>query len=104
VRSSGNAVQQVLMQMLSLAGEAVAASPGAAARLRIETLASDDGVTVRLLFPPVLDFALPAVQRSLLLSRALVEPLRGRLALGQVEGPLQRIQLSLPADPGGETG
>ncbi len=44
------------------------------------------------------------VQRSLLLSRAIVEPLRGRLAFGQVDGPLQRIKLLLPADPGGDEG
>ncbi len=104
VRSSGSAVQQVLMQMLSLVCGALAARPEAATQLRLITLPERDGVAVQMLFPPVLDFTRGEVQRSLLLCRAIVEPLRGRLAFGQAEGPLQRIKLHLPADPGGDEG
>jgi signal transduction histidine kinase len=104
VRSSGSAVQQVLMQILSLVCAALAARNDVPARVQVLTRPETDGVAVLLLFTPVLDFRRGEVQRSLLLCRAIVEPLRGRLAFGQVEGPLQRIQLALPADPGGDEG
>ena len=104
VRSSGSAVQQVLMQMLSLVCAALAARPDVPARVQVLTCRDADGAAVQLLFTPVLDFTRGEVQRGLLLCRAIVEPLRGRLAFGQVEGPLQRIQLALPANPGGNEG
>ena len=104
VRSSGNAIQQVLMQMLSLVYDAVAARPEALSPVRISTSCDGAGVAVQMLFPPALDFTRGEVQRSLLLSRATVEPLRGRLAFGQVEGPLQSIKLTLPVDPGSDPG
>lgn len=104
VRTSGNAIQQVLMQMVSLACEAMAAQNAGAGTLRIETLATGPGVEVQLIFPPVLDFSRAEVQHTLLLSRAMVEPLRGRLAFGQVPGPGLRIKLALPADQGGAEG
>lgn len=104
VRSSGSAIQQVLMQMLSLVCAAAAARAEPEVEIRIITAPEQDGVSVQILFPPVLDFTRGEVQRSLLLSRAIVEPLRGRLAFGQVDGPLQRIKLLLPADPGGDEG
>jgi two-component system, NtrC family, sensor kinase len=102
VRTSAGAIQQVLMQILSLACAAVAGTAGAAARLQIISLPDREGITVQVLLPPVLDFGRSDTQRHLLLCRAIVEPLRGRLALGQVPGPLQRIKLQLPADPGGD--
>jgi signal transduction histidine kinase len=104
VRSSGSAIQQLLMQILSLVCGALAARPELPAQLRLITLPERDGVAVQMLFPPVLDFTRGEVQRSLLLCRAIVEPLRGQLAFGQVDGPLQRIKLHLPADPGGDQG
>ncbi|MDH5538256.1 MAG: hypothetical protein OEY03_02520, partial [Rhizobacter sp.] len=60
-----------------------------------------DSVDVEMEFPVSLDFALPDVQRVLLLSRALIEPQGGRLAISQGEQPLLRIKLCWPADPGG---
>ena len=104
VRTSGNSIQQVLMQMVSLACEAMAAQDTRAGTLRIETLDAGDSVEVQLIFPPVLDFSRPEVQRTLLLSRAMVEPLRGRLAFGQAPGPGLRIKLALPTDRGGAEG
>jgi two-component system NtrC family sensor kinase len=102
VRTSGGAIQQVLMQILSLACAAVAGQGGAPARLQLITLPERDGISVQVLLPPVLDFTRAEAQRNLLLCRAIVEPLRGQLAFGQVEGPLQRIKLRLPADPSDE--
>jgi two-component system, NtrC family, sensor kinase len=59
---------------------------------------------VRLDFPPVLDFTRGEVQRTLLLARAIVEPLRGRLAFGQAGDQGLRIKLALPADGGSGEG
>ncbi len=104
VHSSGSAVQQVLLQLLTLVCQALAAREGTPPTLTLVTLPERDGASVQILFPPALDFTRGETQRSLLLCRATVEPLSGRLAFGQVEGPLQRIKLHLPADPGGEQG
>ena len=100
VRTSGNAIQQVLMQMMSLACNAVAISRGTPAQVQLITAPEGEGVSVQVLFPSALDFTRSAAQRTLLLCRAIVEPLRGRLAFGQVDEPRQRIQLTLPADLG----
>lgn len=104
VHSSGHALQQVLGQLLSLVCDALAARGGAEPRLRLITLPERDGVSLQVLFEPVLDFSRGEVQRSLLLCRAVLEPLRAQLAFGQVEGPLQRIKFSLPAGSGGDEG
>ncbi len=104
VRSSPRALQQVLMQLLSLVCDALASREGGAGELQLQTSTADGGLLLQVVFPPVLDFARAEVQRSLLLSRAIVEPLRGRLAFGQVDGAGQRIQLTVPADAGGEPG
>lgn len=104
LRSSASALQQVLMQMLTLVCDAVGSRPGETPpQVRIETLLEADGqaLAVQVLLAPSLDFTRPEVQRSLLLARAIIEPLRGRLALGQVGDGRQRIKLTLPADPGG---
>lgn len=104
VRSSGNAIQQVLMQMLSLGCDAMVAAARTPAWVNISTAATADGAELRLLFPLVLDFGRGEVQRRLLLSRAIVEPLGARLAFGQVDGPLLRITLTLPSHGGDEEG
>jgi len=105
VHCSGDVVQQVLMQMLTLGCDAMSARASAPAWVTLHLATREDGTTeVALLFPPVLDFTRPEVQRSLLLSRALVEPLGARLAFGQVDGPLLRITLALPSHGGDERG
>lgn len=104
VRTSGNAVQQVLMQMMSLGCDAMVAAARTPAWVKIATVARGQGAELQLLFPPVLDFARSDVQRRLLLSRAIVEPLGAQLAFGQVEGPLLRMTLTLPPDGGDEQG
>ncbi len=105
VRSSAQALQQVLMQLLSLLCDALAARDARPDDVHLETRTADaGGLLIQIQFPEVLDFSRGEVQRSLLLCRATVEPLRGRLAFGQVDGPSQRIQLSLPADAGEDKG
>lgn len=101
VRSSARAVQHVLLQLLPLVCDALAAKPELASCLRIEAAPEGNAVACRLLFAPCLDFSRAEVQRCLLLVRAIVEPLQGQLALGQAEAGQQRIKLLLPVDAGG---
>jgi two-component system, NtrC family, sensor kinase len=104
VRSSAGALQQVLMMALALAHEAVVAQGGTLPMMELLTHAEGDGIAVQLRFSGRLDFARGEVQRGLLLCRAIIEPLRGRLAFDQDQPPLQRIKLNLPSNPGGEEG
>lgn len=104
VHSSGTAIQQVLMQMLSLGCDAMVAAKGVPQRMVIHSRARDGGIEAAIDFPPVLDFARPEVQRTLLLARAIVEPLRGLLAFGQADERGLRIKLQLPVRSGGEGG
>ena len=104
VRSSADAVQQVLMQMLSLGCDALAARPDLPPTVSLSTGVAGELVEVRLDLPPVLDFTRGEVQRTLLLARAIVEPLRGRLAFGQAGDQGLRIKLALPADGGSGEG
>ena len=102
VRVPGSAVQQVLMQMLSLGCDAMAArQPRSTAPARVRTRSAGGSVEVQLEFPVSLDLTRSDVQRALLLSHAMLEPTRGQLAIAQGPEPLLRIQLTLPADPGG---
>ncbi|MFZ2650167.1 MAG: HAMP domain-containing protein [Burkholderiaceae bacterium] len=100
VQAPGAAVQQVLMQMMSLGCDAMAALPRAARPARVLARQDGDAVEVRLEFPVRLDFTRAEVQRALLLSRAMIEPLGGRLAFDQDETPSLRIKLVWPVDPG----
>ncbi len=102
--TSADAVQQVLMQMLALGCEAMAARPDLPTRVGLATAPEQGLVGVTLDFPPVLDFTRSEVQRTLLLARAIVEPLRGQLAFSQAQGQGLRVKLTLPADSGGFEG
>ena len=104
VRTVGDAIQQVLMQMMSLGCDAMAARPEAGQRLELATAMEAGRVVVRMSFPPVLDFTRGEVQRPLLLARAVIEPLGGRLAFSQAADQGLRIKLALPADGGGGEG
>lgn len=97
VRSSASALQQVLMQLVGVVCDALVARPGETAHLHLRTAADGDGVLVQLRFAPALDFAQREVQRTLLLARAIAEPLQAQLAFSQAPSEGQRIQLSLPA-------
>jgi signal transduction histidine kinase len=106
VRSSPGALQHVLMMLLGLAADALAAGPspqpaGEAPMLEVVACLENDGLSVQLLFPTALDFSRGEVQRTVLLARATVEPLRGQLAFGQAGQQRQRIKLALPAEHGG---
>ena len=103
VRSSAMAVQQVLMQVLSMGCDAMVGQGGSAALVQVATRRVDTGVEIELGFPPVLDFTRSEVQRSLLLARATIEPLGGRLAFPRKEGSLLQIRLVLPAGTGTPT-
>lgn len=102
LRASGDAVQQVLMQVMSLGCDAMAATGRPDARVDVRTAVEGLRFEVTMTFPASIDFNRAEVQRSLLLSRAIVEPMRGQLAFGQEVGPVSRIKLSLPADVGAE--
>jgi len=101
VRSSASALQQVLMQLVGLVCDALVARPPAEAGLHIRTVAEGGGVLVQLQFAPALDFARRDVQHALRLCRAIAEPLAAQLAFSQARPDGQRIQLGLPAAPGG---
>ncbi len=103
-RTSGTAIQQVLMHVLSMGCDAMAVRRWTPADVRIATLQVADRVEIHIEFPPVIDFQLRDTQRALLLSRAIVEPLCGQLAFDQAPGPRWRIRLSLPVDFGGDGG
>jgi hypothetical protein len=77
----------------------MAASGEKATWLGIRTEPCAGGACIGLCLPPVLDFSRPEVQRSLLLCRAVVEPLGGRLAFGQAGSDRLRMTLTLPIDP-----
>ena len=104
VRSSATAIQHALMLMLSMAGEALAAQPVAEPRAAVLTRADGGDIETWIECPPVLDFTRGELQRTVLLARAIVEPLRGRLAFGQADGQILRIKLALPAEGGGGEG
>ena len=98
LRAPASALQQVLMQMATLGCDATCAAQGRTARVR--TCRGEGVVEVLLEFPARLDFTRPEVQRTLLLSRALVEPLGARLAFRQAHGPALHIKLAWPAETG----
>ncbi len=104
VRTAGDALRQVLMQIMSLACEAMVAAGPQGACLQVATAAGQRQITLQISFPPLLDSSRPEVQRALLICRAIIEPQGGQLALGQGEGPLLRFKLTLPAEPGDEKG
>ena len=99
VQAPGAPLQQVLMQMVELGCEALSARPGRASAVQVRTRMAAASAEIEFAFPVQLDYARAEVQRALLLSRATIEPLGGRLALHQQAGPVLRIQLAWPADP-----
>ena len=99
VQAPAASLQQVLMQMASLGCDAMPPGAPAPGAVRVTTSRAPLGVEVLLEFPVRLDFTRAEVQRVLLLSRAMIEPLGARLAFGQDSGPVLRIKLAWPADP-----
>ncbi|ACB36370.1 putative sensor with HAMP domain [Leptothrix cholodnii SP-6] len=109
VLAPAEAVQQVLMQTLAMGCDALIggpATPGGPGSnqpepVRVRTRGVAAAVEVRFMFPVPLDLARPQHQRLLLSSRAILEPMRGHLAIGQDEASGLCITLTLAADSGG---
>jgi two-component system, NtrC family, sensor kinase len=99
--TSGEAVQHVLMGLMALGGDAVAARQMRGAVVQVGTTDLDHAhsIEVSAQFPVALDLADAAVQRVLLISRAVIEPLGGWLAV-HVDEPGVRFSLKFPADVG----
>jgi len=104
VRTAGNALRQVLMQILAVACDALVAAGRQAGTIALATAAEGADITVRMSLPAALDFTRPELRRALLICRALIEPQGGSLAFGQDDSGLLRFKLSLPAEPGGKLG
>lgn len=105
VLAPAEALQQVLMQTLAMGCDARVGGPAARGSnppepVRLRTRGVAAAVEVRFEFPLPLDLAQPQHQRLLLSSRAILEPMRGQLAIGQDEGLGLCITLTLAADSG----
>ena len=100
VRTAGDSLRQVLLQIVSVACDALVAAGQPGATLALATAVAGPDITVRMSLPAVLDFRRPELQRALLICRALIEPQGGRLAFGQDDQGRLNFQLSLPADAG----
>jgi len=96
VRSSADVVQQVLMQMLSIACDALARQGDARAAVRVELMHEAATVEVRLVFPARLDFSREDVQRTVMLGRAALATLAAQLAFDQEGAGGSHIKLALP--------
>jgi signal transduction histidine kinase len=99
-QAPGASLQLVLMQMLGLGCDALAALPRSAEPVLARTRCGPACAEVELVFAVQLDQDQAEVQRALLLGRTIVEPLKARLALRQEAGPRLHIKLVWPAEPG----
>jgi hypothetical protein len=98
VYGSAEAVQRVLVQMLTLACDALAAQGQSRASPCIALVHTTATVELRLSFPAPLDFTQEDVQRGVLLGRAALAPLDAQLAFGQDPAGGSHIKLTLPMD------
>jgi signal transduction histidine kinase len=94
LRVSADALQQVLMQLVSLGCEALAAE-GRAATVRVHTARDDAAVVIGLEVPVQVELQRVEVQRRLSLCRAVVEAMKAQLDLAQDDGPVWRVTLKL---------
>lgn len=98
VYGSAEAVQRVLVQMLTLACDALATQGQPRASPRITLSRQGSTVTLEIAFPAQLDFTQEDVQRGVLLGRAALAPLGAQLAFGQAPAGGSHIKLNLPMD------
>ncbi len=103
VRSSAGAVQQALMQMLSIACDALVLQGNARETLHVALAQEGATVQVSLSFPARLDFSREDVQRTVMLGRVALAPLAAQLAFGQGDEGGSRIKLTLPLDSDDKT-
>lgn len=102
LRTAGDAVQQVLMLMVSLACEAIGPSPaGRAPTLAVATGSRGDAVHARVRVPAVLDLGRDDVRRRVELARAIAAPLHGHLALDQDADGGTTLTLEIVVEPPG---
>ena len=94
--SSADAVQLALMQMLTLACDALVRRAEAGTGITVALAARDDAIEVRIAFPARLDFMREEVQRTVMLGRAALAPHGAQLAFAQDEGGGSHIKLALP--------
>jgi two-component system, NtrC family, sensor kinase len=94
--SSADAVQLVLMQMLSLACDALVRRAEAGTGITVALAARDDAIEVRIGFPARLDFMREEVQRTVMLGRAALAPHGAQLAFAQDERGGSHIKLAVP--------
>lgn len=95
-------LQQVLLQLLTLACNAVQPAGAAPTWLRLATRTDAGEVQVSFDFAARLEAGNIDVDRTLWLCRSMIEPLGGRLALSQDAPGATRINLILPAVSGGD--
>lgn len=104
VHVPASALQQVLMQLVSLGCEALAVQDAAGASVRVDTRTLTDGVGLDVCVPARLDFALPTVQRVMLLAQSNMESLGGRFHLSQDASPRLTMSLTIPVGRADEQG
>ncbi len=95
VRAPAASLQQVLMQLATLGSDAMGGAPGA---VQVTTTHGRGTIEIVFAFPARLDTEAPDAHRAMLLGRALLEPLGGRLAIHQEGGPSLQLKLRWPAD------
>ena len=97
VRAPGAPLQQLLMQLATLACDAAAAG-GSAATLCIATAHADGRIQVRIDCPMVIDMDAAPVKRSVSLARGIVASLGGKLDVHQDDSQGCTLILDLPVD------
>lgn len=101
LRAPAALLQQVLMQLLTLACDAALTVPSGLSWVRVATGCSEGGVQIRMEFPVLSDRTPPEEQRCLLRCRSHLQAWGAQLAICQDALPFRRIKLSWPAEPGG---
>lgn len=99
VLGPGAAIQQVLMQLMSLGCDALPTENGHA-KVQVSTRHANGWIEIALTIPVPLDFNCPKVQRLLLLVRAIVEPLSAGIEMDQEAVGKQRLILRWPVHSG----
>jgi two-component system, NtrC family, sensor kinase len=103
VCSSADVVQQALMQMLSLACDALVAQNNARAVVHVALAQTEAGIEARIESAGRLDFTGEEVQRTVMLGRAALAPLAAQLAFDQDRQGASCIKLTLPMDTAQKT-
>jgi two-component system, NtrC family, sensor kinase len=102
VQAPGATMQHVLMQLVSMGCDAMAAAHNHGPVI-VATQVQGNCVEIQLVFPLRLDFARAEVQRALLLVRAIIEPMHVRLEVHQDAPELHNVKLLWPSTVEGDT-